>query len=133
MHSFQGNKKKEEGRKKQYRYLQIDTSKEGINQKVGSKSLSKDKNSSSESLRIHKIKSIVTLDAMKEGKSVSKDNVKPAKAHRYDTEEARGATESSGKEKLMRTIMDNRAIKLRARQKNEQQIEEIRMSFNGLK
>lgn len=29
--------------------------------------------------------------------------------------------------------MDNRAIKQRARQKNEQQIEEIRMSFNGLK
>lgn len=33
----------------------------------------------------------------------------------------------------MRTIMDNRSIKQRAKQKNEQQIEEIRIGFSGLK
>jgi len=45
-------------KKKNYRYLRFDTSKDEKNHKSLSKSMSKSKTTSTESLRVHKIRSI---------------------------------------------------------------------------
>ena len=99
-------------KRKNYRYLTIETDKEKAAVPL-SKSLSKSKNESIDSLRIHKIRSITSLNQRHEevgkGQKGTHETLKPRKPHRYETTDSDKDLVSLERKRLVRSIMEERS------------------------